>query len=618
VDREERPDLDAIYMKAVIHIAGQGGWPMSVWLTPEGMPFYGGTYFPPTPRWGRPSFRQVLQAVADTWRTREAEVRESAERMAVALVGGEGGNEVAEAGLWTEMGTQGGREAVRHMLRQAAADLVESQDQVNGGWGNAPKFPQALVVDFLLHHYALHRDTAALQAALYALEAMAAGGIFDHLGGGFHRYATDEVWTVPHFEKMLYDNALLARAYLHAYRLTGDTELRLVVEETLDFLLREMRHPAGAFYSTLDADTEGEEGRFYVWEQGEVAQADTPDGLYAEVYGVTEEGNFEGRNILRRAGRLDQIVARPAAARGLSSTHAAEALAGVRDRLRAARAKRVRPHRDDKILSSWNGLTLMALAEAGTALGRPDYLEAARANATFLLQTMRLPDGRLSHSRLEGAPRREGFLEDQAFVMEGLLALYQADLDEKWFVTARDLAEKILEHFAAPCGGFFDTPHDHEPLISRPRELQDNAVPCGGSVAATALLRLAALTGEDRYRRAAEAALATVGDLPLRYPTAFGQWLIALELAAKAGWEVAVVGPSGRADTQDLLSAVRDRFLPHVVLGFREPGRPTQVPLLKGREPQGPDAAATAWVCRGASCSPPVTEPSAVTQALSE
>ncbi len=601
VDREERPDLDQIYMQAVIGITGRGGWPMSVWLTPEGVPFYGGTYFPNESRGGMPSFRQVLDHLAEAWRFRRGELLASVDEMVSYLQ--QDVTNLAHVADALEPRTSD----------DALAELNDYFDWANGGWGRAPKFPQGMAVDFLLHRHARRSDALALRMARATLDAMADGGLYDQLGGGFHRYSVDPYWLVPHFEKMLYDNALLARAYLHAWRATGDERYRRITEETLDYVLREMTHPDGGFYSTQDADSEGEEGKFFTWTSDEVraaleSRSLEPD-LFVDHYGVTAAGNFEGKNVLQVTGPLDELADRHA----LSEEQARKQLDEARQALFEERERRVHPATDDKVLTAWNGLMLCALAEAAAALGREDYLAAARRNAEFLLAHVRTPEGRLYRSWRNGEAKLNGYLEDYAGLATGLLALYEADFEERWFLSARELVEIIYEHFAAPEAGFYDTSDDHEQLVTRPRDLQDNAVPSGNAMAVTALLRLAALTGEGRYQKTAEKALRAVAGILGSQPMMFGQWLTAYELALAPAVEVAIVGDPQAGDTRELLSSVREGFRPFLVVAAARPAaaRPgppkakSAVPLLQDR-PQL-EGRATAYVCRDFSCRAPVT-----------
>ncbi len=585
VDREERPDLDAIYMSAVQAMTGSGGWPMTVILTPEGEPFYGGTYFPPTPRYGMPAFTDVLLAVADAWQNRRQEIVGGAKRMAAAL----GRQGVVREEVVRE-------DVKRETLESAFRNLWQGFDRVHGGWGGAPKFPQPMALEFLLRYHHATDDPQALGMVTQTLEAMARGGMYDQLGGGFHRYSVDARWLTPHFEKMLYDNAQLSRVYLHAWQVTGEPFFRTVAEETLDYVTREMTDAAGGFYSTQDADSEGEEGKFFLWTPDELRDLLGEEAeVFVKAYGVTSGGNFEGKNILDFAGGLNQ---RPA-------------LAEARRRLFEAREQRVRPARDDKILTSWNGLMLAAFAEVARALDRQDYRQVAERNADFLLRGLQREDGRLFHSWKDGQARFNGYLEDYGYLIEGLLELYQATFEPRWYQAAWELAETMIAHFRAPDGGFFDTSDDHEALITRPRDLQDNATPSGSAMATTVLLKLAGLANEPRYLELAHRGLMQMQARIAQYPQSFGQWLIALSYALSQPREVAIIGEPEAPDTLTLLGICRDGYRPHQVVAVGAPGsRASAIPLLQDRGQI--DGQATAYVCVNFACQAPVTAPEAL------
>jgi uncharacterized protein YyaL (SSP411 family) len=617
VDREERPDLDAVYMDAVQAMTGSGGWPMSVFLAPDGRPFYGGTYFPNSRRHGMPAFLDVLAGVVEAWRDRRPEVEQSAAALTAHVVG--------RVRLPDDEATLDADVLV------AAVGAIEAEfDAVNGGWGSAPKFPHAMTIDFLLRRAAAG-DDRGLPIARRALDRMAAGGISDQLGGGFARYATDAAWLVPHFEKMLYDNALLARAYAHAWALVDEPAYLRVATATLDFVAREMTLPDGVFAASLDADTEGEEGATYSWTADQVREVLEADGLgqawpvFAEAYDVTAGGNWEGRTILRRVAGDEGLAAR----HGIPAAAVADLLDRSRAALLAARDRRPQPARDDKVLAGWNGLMIAAFADAAALLGRDGdparsalaggYRAIAERAAGRLVGVLRGSDGRFLRSWKDGRARHAGTLEDQACMAEGLLALYEATADERWFAAAREAVEGILAHFADPAGGFHDTADDAEVLVARPRSLQDNAVPSGGAMATTALLRLAALTGEMRYAEAAEAALTTVGAAAAAYPTAFAQWLIALDWWVGPVDEVAIVGDPDDPATQRLAGAARGApvhlsWRPRQVIAVGPDPRATAVPLLQGRFSLG--GRPTAFVCRGFACRQPVTEPEALAAIL--
>ncbi|HEY7940328.1 MAG TPA: thioredoxin domain-containing protein [Candidatus Limnocylindrales bacterium] len=609
VDREERPDLDALYMDAVQALTGQGGWPMSLFLTPAGQPFYGGTYFPQERRHGLPAFGEVLAAVSRTWHDDPEGVRRAAARVAEAVA--------AHQQVPADTPDDGGGWRLHTgWLPAAIAALEASFDPAHGGWGGAPKFPAPMLIEALLiRAVAEPADEAPRAMVRRTLDAMADGGIHDQLGGGFARYSTDGQWLVPHFEKMLYDNAQLARAYLHAWQLTGEARYRAVVEDTLDYVARELALPDGPFAASQDADTEGVEGATYTWTLEEVTRHLGPTtALFSAAYDVRPRGNWDGHTIFRRVASDAQLAERF----GFTPAAVARSLAEARARLLAVRRARPQPARDDKAIAAWNGLALAAFAEASAALGRDDYRAAAERAADFLVTRLLGDDGHLQRTWKDGRAGPAAVLEDHADLAEGLLALYGATFDERWFIAARGLLDAVLERFAAPEGGFYDTATDHETLIARPRGVQDNAVPSGNAMATTALLRLAALTGEARYRDAAEAALRTVGDLPARHPQAFPQWLVAFQLAGRPFDEVAIVGPPDSPARAGLIAAVRDMFRPWAVLAVAssDGGDGSAVALLHERPTIGD--APTAYVCRGFACLRPMTEPQALRAQLEE
>ncbi len=584
VDREERPDVDAICMEACQAITGQGGWPLNAFLTPDGVPFYAGTYFPPESRHGLPSWRMILDAVAEAWSTRRDQIVRQGAQMVEAL------SATARLEPSVEPITQ-------ELIREALVALWGTYDRVNGGFGRAvagvvggPKFPQASVIELLLAR-------GEREMSLGTLEAMARGGIYDQVGGGFARYSVDATWTVPHFEKMLYDNALLARAYLHGWQVSGNERFRQVCCETLDWALREMRGPEGGFCSALDADSEGVEGKFYVWTIDELRTVLGPSGLADEAiayFGATERGNFEGsgQNVLEARGPV------PAA------------LPEIRRPLLSARADRVRPALDDKRLTSWNALMISALAETGAALEREDYVDAAVACASFVLGDLRDGDGRLLRSWKDGRGRLDAYLEDHAFLLEALISCYEATGDPRWYGEATVVADVMIERFEDPeRGGFFTTASDQEQLAARRKDLEDSPIPSGNSAAAFGLLRLGALSGEGRYERHALGVLRLLVPLATRHPGAFGHLLTAADFYLAPVKEVAIVGPSPGAG--ELLRVVRGAFRPHLVLAA---GDADGVPLLEGRGPV--DGHAAAYVCERFVCQTPVTSPDELAAAL--
>jgi uncharacterized protein len=578
VDREERPDVDAIYMEAVQRMTGQGGWPLTAFLDPEGVPFYGGTYFPPEPRHGMPSFPMVMEAVVQSWATQRERIREATGRIRGQL--GAAGR-IEPSGEAVDPGVV---DAGVGQLRMAA-------DMRNGGFGGPPKFPPASALELLL-------TRGETQVVEVTLDAMAAGGIYDQIGGGFARYSVDGIWLVPHFEKMLYDNALLARAYLHGYQALGHERWREVVERTLDWALREMRGSEGGFYSALDADSEGEEGKFYVWSAEEFRELAGTD--VADYYGITEAGNFEGTNIPNLIGRLD--------------APAPEGLEQARATLYEARARRVWPGLDDKRLASWNALMIAALAEAGAVLGRDDYLEAARAAAEFVWTRMRDPDGRLLRTWKDGEAKLNAYLEDHAYLIEALLTLYESSFEVRWFDAARETADRMIERFADPeRGGFFTTSDDHHQLIARRKDVDDHPIPSGNSAAAYGLLRLAALTGEPSYAERAESVFRLFGRVAADHPQAVAHLLRAIDFHLSPVKEVALVAPAGADGLGELGAPVRERFRPHLVLAGGPEG--TDRPELM-RERTAVEGRPAAYVCENFACRRPVTEAEQLTAAL--
>jgi uncharacterized protein YyaL (SSP411 family) len=520
VDREERPDIDALYMEAVQVMTGHGGWPLNVFLTPEQLPFYGGTYFPPDPRQGMPAWTQVLQAIAESWDTNRDEIHTGGERLRERLSGG------AQLSPSTQPLTHG-------TLEQAVSKLAESFHARYGGFGGGtggPRFPQAPVLEFLLLG-------DGREMALTTLHAMASGGIHDQIGGGFARYSVDASWTVPHFEKMLYDNALLARAYLHGWQSSGEQRLREICVNTLEWVLREMRGPEGGFYSALDADSEGIEGRFYVWSAAELTELLGEDAATAIAWlGVTERGNFIDPH--------DPGTQREAPGPGLNvltdrgDAPDRQAHARIRSRLLAAREQRARPALDDKRLTSWNALMIGALAEAGAALDEPRYLDAAVACAEFLHDKLRDERGRLLRTYNHGQAKIDAYLEDHAFLLEALIALFEATCEERWFHRATALADEMIARFADPDnGGFFSSSADGEALIARRKDLEDSPIPSGSSSAAAGLLRLAQLTGEEAFEGHARDTIALVAEIAPRHPSAFGHMLQAMH------WQLAPARP---------------------------------------------------------------------------
>ena len=601
VDREERPDVDDIYMQAVQALTGSGGWPMTVFLTPDGRPFYGGTYFPREPRHNMPAFRQILAGVADAYKNRRDEVEKAASSLAEALdrdllgIGGDASM------LNTDL------------LDEAVQRIAQGFDRMYGGFGRAPKFPQPMNLEFLLRSYARTRSKETLAMVLFTLQKMARGGIYDQIGGGFHRYSVDQIWLVPHFEKMLYDNAQLSRVYLHAWQITHDEFYKRIAEDIYDYILREMTSPEGGFYSTTDADSEGEEGKFFVWSKEELEQVLGEDARIAvEYWGVTSRGNFEGHNILH-VPNDDEVVAQRL---NLTTDELRAKIADMKQKLYTIREQRVHPGLDDKILTAWNGMMLASLAEGARVLDRADYREVAVRNGEFLLRELMTEDGRLLRTYKAGERKINGYLEDYANLIDGLLELYQTTFDERWFVEARRLADVVLERFMADDGGFFDTSDDHERLIVRPRNMQDNATPSGNNLMAKQLLRLAAYTGNGRYDEVARKTLQLLAEAMRQYPQAFGEALNAVDMLVKGVSEVAVVGAPESDRTAELLRVIQQPYRPNVVTALAEDdmqGEAT-IPLLSYRTRRNGEP--TVYVCRNFVCQMPVTTADEVRELL--
>lgn len=599
VDREERPDLDAIYMDAVVSMTNSGGWPMSVFLTPDGQPFYGGTYYPPEPRYGMPSFIQVLQSVADAYQNRRGEVLGQAARLTEALQ-----RTTALTAQEGDLGTE--------LLDEAVNQLQQYFDDEDGGFGSQPKFPQPMTLDFLMAYSVRTTNRSAQPAdpldALYmaetTLEKMAHGGIYDQLGGGFHRYSVDSIWLVPHFEKMLYDNSQLLRSYLHAWQITERSLYKRVVNETIDYTLREMTAPDSGFYSTQDADSEGEEGKFFVWTPRELEEILDPHeaAIFETYYGISDRGNFEGQNILSVVRSAENVAERFR----VSVEEVETALAAGRQKLFAVREERVKPSRDEKILTEWNGLMIHALAECGVVLGRDDALQAALNAAEFILAQMSQADGKLYRSYKDGQARFNAYLEDYAAFIRGLIALYEATFDLRWLGEASRLTQIMFVQFHdEENGGFFQTGIDHEQLVVRRKDFIDNAIPSGNSMVAEALLRLSVLVGNQEYRREATRIALTMKATMARQPTGFGRLLGVLDGLLNPSQEIVIVGDLGDTQTQALLAEARRYYLPNTVLAFKAAEDESPLPLLAGRILV--DGKAAAYVCENYACQLPVT-----------
>ncbi len=611
VDREERPDLDEIYMNAVTAMTGSGGWPMTVFLTPGLKPFYGGTYFPPDDRYGRPGFPRILEAVAQFYRERRSDAEEQGEKLKsrlVELAGFTSSNETLETGL----------------LDKAFTGIAASYDATNGGFGTQPKFPPSMTLSFLLREHRRSGRQSALDMTVHSLSKMGNGGIYDHLGGGFHRYSVDAKWLIPHFEKMLYDNALLLRTYTEAFQATGEPLFRKVVSETSAYVIREMQQPGGGFYATQDADSEGEEGRFFVWTPEEIKAVlgDEKGRLFARYYGVEEGGNFEhGTSVLHVDVDLEPLAAHLRVAPEELRTIVSEGRRTLFDH----REKRVHPGRDEKIMTDWNGLMAGSLARASRVFGEPAWLDAAADSMRFVLDALH-EDGRLMHTFKDGRARFNGYLDDYAFTVSALLDLYEATFDPAWFVQAEALMDTTVERFWDPeAGGFFFTSDDHETLIVRSKNPYDNAIPSGNAVSVQNLLRLAAYTGRNEYRDRAGQTLSLFTDYMGAAPGGFGQLLCGLSWYLDKPVEIALVGAREDASTRAMLDLIDGTFLPNKVVALHDPsgddGRAGDghtgklIPLLANR-PQI-DGATTAYVCEQFVCQQPVTTVDGLAELLS-
>jgi len=586
VDREERPDLDQIYMNAVQMMTHHGGWPMTLFLTPEAVPFYGGTYYPPEDRYNMPGFPRVLIGVAEAYRDRQDDIRETGTSLINEL------NRLSAA--------SGSDSAIEPELLDAAyVGIIRNYDSINGGFGGAPKFPPAMTLEFLLRTYARTGNRDALEMVSHTCRKMANGGMYDQLGGGFHRYSTDARWLVPHFEKMLYDNALLSRLYLHYFQVSDESFARETVEGILDYVLREMTHAKGGFYSTQDADSEGHEGKFFVWSMDEIRAALGEDEArrFSAYYNITEAGNFEGKNI-------------PNVTRSAESEMPAS-LAESRRKLFELREQRVKPGRDEKILTAWNGLMMASFAEAGVVLNHPDYTDAARRNAEFVLSNLQR-DGALLRTWKDGVAKFNAYLEDYAFLIEGLVTLYETTGEMRWLKEALALTDRMIEEFwDDEGGGFFFTGKSHENLIVRSKDYFDNATPSGNSVAALVLLRLATLINNESYRNLAIAVLREVADQARRYPSGFGYALSAADFLLSTPKEVAIIGKD-IADISPLLAETWRSYLPNKVVAPSF-GKDV-IPLLENRTMI--NDLPTAYVCEHYTCKQPVTEVSKLREQL--
>ncbi len=610
VDREERPDLDAIYMQAVQMMTRRGGWPMSVFLTPDLQPFYGGTYWPPTGRQGMPGFDQVLLAVNDAWTHRRAQAREQATEITKYL---------------QEVSTNepSDYELSEQLLRSAEMSLANSFDPQHGGFGQAPKFPHPMDLRLLLRLHARNKNPRTLQMVTHTLDKMMRGGIYDHLGGGFARYSVDERWLVPHFEKMVYDNAQLAACYIEAFQMFHPTkhpcsEYAAVAVEICDYVLRDMTDKDGAFYSTEDADSEGHEGKFYVWTPAELEAVLGKEEaeLFAAVYDVTPGGNFEhGTSILNLPHSIQEF----ARERGIEWSGLADRLAAARAKLFQAREQRIHPGKDDKVIVSWNGLMIDALSLVATVLDDGKYLDAARKAADFLWANLRREDGHLLHTWRHGKAKLAGYLDDYTAFANGLVSIYECQGDARYLEHAIHLMDVVLERFSDPAGGFFFTADDHEALLVRHKDLQDNAVPSGNSLAATVLLRLAKLTGRADFRRAAIGTIRAGQSLIERYPSAAGQLLLALDYYLGPTPEIVLVGDRKHDSWVRLSQGLRTMWLPRRALVIHDTNEsvPDDSPLAEILRGKGAvNGEPTLYICEGFTCQAPVVGEAAIVEAL--
>ena len=595
VDREERPDLDSIYMRAVQMLTGHGGWPMTVFLTPEKKPFYGGTYFPPKDTHGMPGFKKVLDSLITIYYNQPHEV-EKASNHIIELI-----HKNSDQANFRGSPTQ-------KVLDTAFSSLSREFDPVYGGFGRAPKFPQPMILSFLLRYHHSTNNLEALSMVESTLNKMAGGGIYDQLGGGFHRYSTDEKWLIPHFEKMLYDNALLSRVYLETYKITGNPFYRKILEETLDYVLREMTGKDGGFFSSQDADSENVEGKFFLWSEKEIIKelGEHDASIFSLLFDVTREGNFENQNILNIKSDLKTV----AESKRLSEEMLAAIIQGNKQHLLKVRSKRIAPFVDQKQLTSWNGLMLAVLADSATTLQNEDYKLAAIQNASHLRSNL-FQQTRLLRTHNKGLSKLNGYLEDYSFLALGMLSVYKLTLDSIWLDTAMDLADNMLNLFWEETEtAFYDTGTDHESLMVRPRESFDNAIPSGASIACSVLLHLSILTGRKHYREIASKAIESISNLAAQHPYGMGEWLGVLDFYLNQSNEVAIIGDPDDPANKALLQVIYDNFLPYTVVATSPEGDPEGLdpsPILRLRTKI--NGKPTAYVCTNYSCKSPVTNP---------
>jgi uncharacterized protein YyaL (SSP411 family) len=601
VDREERPDIDAIYMGAAVALSGQGGWPLSVFLTPTGKPFHAGTYYPPEPRYGRPSFRDLLLQIARLWQEQRPRLLELSEHLTRSST--------ASSIMIPS------KESLRpETLDLAVKTLFQYYDWKDGGWGQAPKFPQSKAIEFLFRQFSRNKDPLARDMAVHALHKMARGGMHDLIGGGFHRYSVDHQWLVPHFEKMLYDNALLAQAYLFAWQITHEERFHQVALDTLAFLKREMLDPGGGFYSSLDADSEGGEGRYYSWSMEEFQKAIDDPCLFRlamQVFGITEGGNFEGRNIPFLASDRKSL----AKEHDRSPEEIDHLMKDIKFRLLSFREKRPPPALDDKVISCWNGLVLSTFSIAARIGSSREDLRIAQQLADFLLNEM-VVDGCLRRSWRQGSSGDRAFLEDHAALALGLFDLYQADFNPYWYEKSVALGDEILRDFSDPQGGFFDTSEEHERLISRPKSMGDNPIPSGNTLAVSLLHKLSALTGEARYAQSAESAVRAMQAQAAKHPTSFAGWLCEIDFALGPQLQLAIIGVPQSDEFQQMTSTTNQLFLPNLVMAGGMPEKDPAPGLLANRTMI--EGKCTAYLCQGFTCRLPTVSPHGLLEQLEE
>ncbi|NNE67624.1 MAG: thioredoxin domain-containing protein [Pyrinomonadaceae bacterium] len=595
VDMEERPDVDKIYMNFVQLTTGSGGWPLTAFLTPDQRPFFGGTYFPPAPRFNMPSFEQILTSVAEAYRERREDVLHSANDI-VGEIRRIGLAEASSEPLSTEL------------LDLAYESFVRTFDMANGGFGGAPKFPAPMALEFLLRYHRRTGEQNALDMVVKTCNKMALGGIFDQLGGGFHRYTVDSIWLTPHFEKMLYDNAQLARVYLHLFQVTGDEFYREIVERTLDYVIAEMLDASGGFYSAQDADSEGVEGKFFVWTPSEIEDLLEKDdaAIFNYFFDISEAGNFEGKNI----PNIRHTLAETSTALKIPEKQVRESLERSRQVVFEAREERIRPFRDEKVLTAWNGLMLASFADAGAVLGRNDYLEVARTNADFLMDEL-TDDGRLLRTWKDGTAKLDAYLEDYANLADGLFELFRVTGETKYLNESVRLAEAMIEDFwDEDGGGFFFTSKDHEELLIRSKDYNDNATPSGNNAAFDVLLKLSRLLGDEKFSRYSTNGLRLVVAQIKRYPGAFGRAISALEFGLGKSVEVVVAGEEG----SEIEAAVLGMYLPEAVTYLKRPGAEQVSELTKGKSEV--DGKPAVYVCENFACQRPVVEIAELEEAL--